>query len=198
MARMNGPMVATAKLVLANTDNQSRSDWDNVDQVAEVIKVAGVASVEPGGMSVGGRRYQQVHRSCSRLTSRVNRGRRHLPIARRHGNIHRQRVEFTLDDQQAPQCSFATSTPRCSSANVIALMANSPSRSSTSVAMTTLVSRIALTVLSTGLVFPGRLPHGWHSTRDLRDLRTVRTRRPSTSKRGRPPERVVPRGGRPR
>ena len=60
----------------------TRSHWHDLDQAAEAVKVVGVAGIGPRGVSVGGRRYQQVHRSCSRLPSRVNDGCRHLPVAR--------------------------------------------------------------------------------------------------------------------
>lgn len=36
----------------------TRSGRHDVDQVAEAVKVVGVAGIEPGGVSVGGRRYQ--------------------------------------------------------------------------------------------------------------------------------------------
>ena len=96
-------LVALPGLDSAELTCPVRSDRHDVHQVAEAIKVVGVAGVKPGRMSVGGRRYQQVHRSRSRLTSSVNNGRCHLAVARRHGIIYRQRVELTLNDQQAPQ-----------------------------------------------------------------------------------------------
>ena len=48
-----------------------RSDRHNVHQVAEAVKVVGVAGVKPGRMSVGGRRYQQVHVFLAQIAERI-------------------------------------------------------------------------------------------------------------------------------
>ena len=54
-------------------------------------------------MRVGGGRDQEVHRSRSRVTSRVDDGCGHLTVARCHGFIQGQRVEGALKHQQASQ-----------------------------------------------------------------------------------------------
>jgi len=79
------------------------SDGDNLKQVVEAVEVVGVASVKAGRMRVGGGRDQEVHRSRSRLTSRVDDGCRHLTVARCHGFIQGQRVEGALKHQEASQ-----------------------------------------------------------------------------------------------
>lgn len=50
--------LAAARLSCLAPGAVTRSGRHDVDQVAEAVKVAGVAGIEPGGVSVGGRRYQ--------------------------------------------------------------------------------------------------------------------------------------------
>jgi hypothetical protein len=51
-------------------------------------------------MRVGCGRDQEVHRSRSRLTSRIDDSCRHLAVARCHGFIQGQRIKRALKDQQ--------------------------------------------------------------------------------------------------